>query len=130
MALKHNSKKVLDIISTQGKERNATKAYKEVHPNATTKTAQAAVNKLLNKPEASLYLQEHVNEASVTVIDVMRNARTQTDSPAFQRLAKDSAESVLNRELGTPTQTIRQTVTGVSLNIDLTTSLLDEDSTQ
>lgn len=127
MTLKTNSKKVLDIIAGQTK-RNATQAYKQVYPDASVATAQVNSAQLMAKPEATIYLQEHINQAAETVVDVMRNARAQTDSPAFQRLAKDSAESILNRELGTPTQTIKQTTQGVTLVIDLTSALQAQDA--
>lgn len=123
--LKKNSKKVLDIIASQ-KERNATKAYLQVHPNATAKTAQSNVSQLLAKPEATIYLKEHTREASETLIDVMRNARTQTDNANFQRLAKDTADSIIDRVDGKATQKIEQTTTGITLNIDLTSSLIEQ----
>lgn len=123
--LKRNSKKVLDIIAGQT-ERNATKAYLSVHPNASLTTAQSNSAQLLAKPEAQLYLKEHTMEASETLIDVMRNARTQTDNASFQRLAKDTADSIIDRVDGKATQKIEQTTTGITLNIDLTSSLIQE----
>lgn len=121
--LKRNSKKVLDIIAGQGNERNAGKAYLEVHPNATKLTAITNASQLLAKPEAQIYLQEHIDYAAETVVDVMKNARKQKDNANFQRLAKDAADSILDRERGKATQKIEQTTTGVTLTIDLTSAL-------
>lgn len=121
--LKANSKKILDVIASQGLERNAKKAYMTVHPNASPKTAESNVSQLLAKPEATLYLKEHTREASETLIDVMRNARQQQDNANFQRLAKDTADSIIDRVDGKATQKIEQTTTGVTLTIDLTSAL-------
>lgn len=120
--LKKNSKKVLNIIAGQ-KEANHTKAYLAVHPNATRTTAQSNVSQLLAKPAAQLYLQEHKKEAEETVVEVMQNARKQTGNVAFQRLASDNANSIIDRLDGKATQRVEQTTTGVQLVIDLTSAL-------
>lgn len=122
MALKHNSKQVLDIIAGQ-KERNATQAYLEVHPASSPESAKVNASLLLSKPEARIYLQEQTKEAAETLIEVMRNARAQTDSPPFQRLAKDTADSIIDRVDGKATQVVHQTTEGISLTIDLTSAL-------
>lgn len=120
--LKKNSKVVLDIIAGQ-KQRNASKAYKEVHPNSSDNTAKINASHLLAKPEAQLYLQEHKREAQETVVEVMQNARQKKDSANFQRLAKDTADSIIDRLDGKATQMIEQHTTGVTLTIDLTSAL-------
>lgn len=117
--LKRNSKQILKRIASQGAERNAKRAYMEVHPNASPTTAESNVSQLLKKPEAQIYLQEHIKEAGETVVDVMRNARTRKESAQFQRLAKESAESIQDRELGKATQKTENTNTVVTLNLSL-----------
>ena len=114
MVLKRNSKKILDIIAGQT-ERNATQAYKQVHPNADTATAVVNASQLLAKPEAQIYLQEHVSHATETVVELMDSEKDD--------IRLRSAQDVLNRQYGTPTQTVKQTTSGVTLVIDLTSAL-------
>lgn len=112
--LKANSKKVLDIIAGQ-KERNATQAYKDVHPNAATTTAAAAANKLLAKPEAQIYLQEHVDRAKQTMVQLLNSDKEEMQYKASQ--------DILDRNLGRAIQQVQTTSVGVQLNIDLTSAL-------
>lgn len=118
MALKHNSKKVLDIIAGQ-EQRNATQAYKQVHPNASHITATANAHQLLKKPEAQIYLKEHVNKASNRIVELVDNEKPD--------IALRAAQDVLDRSHGKAIQQVNQTTTGVTLNIDLTSSLQLED---
>lgn len=115
MALKANSKAVLDIIATQ-KERNATKAYKEVHPNASNMTATVNAHQLLKKPEAQIYLKQHIDKAQETIVDLMVNSEKDD-------IRLRAATDVLDRSHGKATQRIEQSTTGVTLNIDLTSAL-------
>lgn len=112
--LKANSKKVLDIIAGQ-KERNATQAYKDVHPGAATTTAAAAANKLLAKPEAQIYLQEHVDRAKQTMVQLLNSDKEEMQYKASQ--------DILDRNLGRAIQQVQTTSVGVQLNIDLTSAL-------
>lgn len=112
--LKANSKAVLDIIATQ-KKRNASKAYKEVHPDATNASAIALASALMAKPEAQIYLQQHVNKAKARIVELVDSEK--------EDIALRASESILNRELGTPTQRIAQTTSGITLTIDLTSAL-------
>lgn len=117
--LKHNSKRVLDIIATQTK-RNATKAYKEVHPNASDASAQVLSSALLAKPEAQIYLQQHVDKATSTVVELLDS---QKDDIRLR-----SAQDILDRNHGKATQKIEQQTTGVTLSIDLTSALQTDQS--
>ncbi len=120
--LKANSKKVLDIIAGQ-KKRNAAKAYQEIHPEANKVTAFTNAYQLLKKPEATIYLQEHINKAKSTIVELMDSEK---DEIRFK-----SSEAILDRELGKATQRIEQHTTGITLNLDLTSSLsIEPDSTQ
>lgn len=118
--LKKNSKDVLDIIAGQTK-RNAREAYNQIHPNASHATALVNSAQLLAKPEAQIYLQEHVSKAKQTVVALMDSDK---DEMRFK-----ASEAILNRELGTPTQTIIKQTTGVTLTIDLTSALAVTDNT-
>lgn len=114
MALKANSKKTLDIIAGQEK-RNATEAYIQTHPDVSRAVAQAQSAKLMAKPEAQIYLQEHVNKAKETIVSLMDSDKDETRFKA--------SEAILDRELGKATQRIEQHTTGVTLTIDLTSAL-------
>jgi hypothetical protein len=116
--LKHNSKKVLDIIAGQTKQ-NATQAYREVHPTASDITARVNSYKLMDKPSAQIYLQQHINKAKEKVVELI-------DSPKEQ-IALQASESVLDRALGKATQRTEVQTTGVILNIDLTNALAEQE---
>lgn len=122
MALKENSKRILDIISTQT-EKNATKAYKEVHTKASDVTARTNVHQLLQKPAAQTYLQKHIDKSIETKVRILDKAEKKEDDLQWQTLANTVSEQVLDRQLGKATQRVEQTTTGVTLTIDLTHSL-------
>lgn len=112
--LKANSKKTLDIIAGQEK-RNATAAYLATHPDVSRAVAQAQSAKLMAKPEAQIYLQEHVDKAKQTIVQLMNSEKEEVQFKA--------SEAILDRELGKATQRIEQHTTGVTLSIDLTSAL-------
>lgn len=112
--LKHNSKRVLDIIAGQT-QRNASKAYKEVYPNASQLTALNNASQLLKKPEAQVYLQQHVDKATTTVVELLDS---QKDDIRLR-----SAQDILDRNHGRATQKVEQHSTGITLTIDLTSAL-------
>lgn len=114
MTLKVNSKKVLDIIAAQPK-RNASQAYKEVHPEAGDITARTNAYKLMQKPAAQIYLQEHISRAKETVVELMGSEKDD--------IRLRSAQDILDREHGKATQKQEITTTGVTLNIDLTSAI-------
>lgn len=116
--LKANSKKTLDIIAGQEK-RNATEAYLQTHPNVSRAVAQAQSGKLMAKPEAQIYLKEHVSKASNRIVELVDNEKPD--------IALRAAQDVLDRSHGKAIQQVNQTTTGVTLNIDLTSSLQLED---
>lgn len=114
MALKHNSKKVLDIVAGQI-ERNVTKAYKEVHPNTDIKVAAVQASRLMAKPEAQLYLNEHIDKAKQTIVDLMDSEKDD--------IRLRSATDVLDRTQGKAVSTVINQTTGVTLTIDLASAL-------
>ena len=130
MVLKDNSKRILDIVATQT-EQNATEAYRQIHPNAKDITARVNAYKLMQKPEAQLYLQQHIDRAKATKLRVLDLADKKQDSVQWQRLGNEVAEQVLDRALGKATQRIEQQSTSVNLNIDLTSisdNIVDSDT--
>lgn len=117
MALKENSKRTLDIIAQQ-KKRNATQAYIETHEGVSKAVARVQSSKLLAKPEAQIYLQQHVDKARNTVVDLLNSEKDD--------IRLRASTDILDRNLGKATQKIEQTTTGITLNIDLTSALLDD----
>ena len=116
--LKRNSKKVLDIIAAQP-VRNATQAYKQVYPNATDVTARNNASQLLKKSTAQIYLQQHIDKAKRTVVDLL-------DSESEQIRLK-SADSILDRELGKSVQRTEVNSQSLQINIDLSSALNSDD---
>lgn len=114
--LKHNSKRVLDIVATQ-KKRNATEAYLQVHPNATKASAQVLASQLMTKPTAIIYLQEHVDRAKSTIVDLLNSEKDD--------IRLRSATDILDRNTGKAIQRTENLTTGITLTIDLTSSLED-----
>jgi len=110
--LKENSKRTLDIIAGQ-KKQNATAAYKEVHPNASDITAAVNSYRLLQKPEAQIYLEKHITKARNKVVQLVESKK--------EGIALQASEAVLDRALGKATQRTEVQTTGVTINIDLTT---------
>lgn len=112
--LKANSKKVLDIIAGQEK-RNAAQAYRDVHPNIKADIAKVNAAQLMAKPEAQIYLNEHIDKAKQTIVSLMDSDKDD--------IRLRSATDVLDRTQGKATQRIEQHTTGVTLSIDLTSAL-------
>lgn len=122
MALKHNSKQILDIIASQP-ERNAKAAYLQVHPNAAPTTAESNVAQLMAKPEAQIYLKQHIDKAQETIVELMTSSEKDD-------IRLRAATDVLDRSHGKAVQQIQQTTTGVTLTIDLTSALAAQPAAQ
>lgn len=109
--LKKNSKAVLDIIATQ-KTKNAAQAYKEIHPNASPATAKVSASQLLAKPEAQIYLNQHIDKAKQTIVELLDSEKDD--------IRLRSAIDVLDRSHGKAIQKVDQTSHSININIDLT----------
>lgn len=107
---------MLDIIAGQ-KERNATKAYMEVHPNVRPEIAKVSASTLLAKPEAQIYLNEHIDKAKQTIVSLMDSEKDD--------IRLRASTDVLDRSHGKATQRVEQHTQGISLNIDLTSALTE-----
>jgi hypothetical protein len=113
MTLKANSKKILDIIASQPGI-NQTDAYRQVHPSAGDNTARANAYKLMQKPEAQIYLQKHIEKAKETIVSLLDSEKDE--------IRLKSADSILDRSLGKATQRLEVQKEQVSITIDLTKS--------
>jgi hypothetical protein len=111
MSLKKNSKQILDVYASQ-KQKNATRAYKQIHTEASDVTARTNAYKLMQKPQAQIYLQEHINKATSTIVTLLDN-----DKPDIQLRA---ATDILDRTQGKAVQQIQSTSKVLVMSIDLT----------
>lgn len=118
--LKRNSKAILDIIAEQ-KDKNYTKAYKMIHPNASDVTARNNASQLVRKPEAQIYLQQHVKKARSRIVELVDSEKGD--------IALRASQDILDRSHGKATTRVESSSTGVTLNIDLF-SALDDDITE
>lgn len=110
MTLKTNSKRILDIIAGQ-EAKNATAAYKAVHPTASDITARTDAYKLLKKPEAQIYLQNHIDKARNKIVELVDSDK--------QEISLKASQDVLDRTQGKATQRIEAQSTSVNIVIDL-----------
>jgi hypothetical protein len=111
MALKQNSKLVLDEYAQQ-KKKNAAAAYKVVHPNASGVTARTNAYKLMQKPQAQIYLQQHIDKARETIVDLLQSEKDD--------IKLRSAIDILDRSHGKSVQRTEVNTSVLTLNIDLT----------
>jgi len=115
--LKDKSKEVLDIIAAEPKTNN-TDAYLRVHGTENRLTAASNVHKLLKKETAQIYLDKHIDKARTTVVSLLDSDKDD--------IRLRSATDILDRTQGKAIQRQQVTTTGVTLSIDLTTSLEEE----
>ena len=114
MTLKKNSRAVLDIYAGQ-KKKNASQAYKQIHTTASDVTARTNAYKLMQKPQAQIYLQEHINKATETIVSLLDSEKDD--------IKLRSATDILDRSQGKATQRIEQQSTSVNFSIDLSQAL-------
>jgi len=94
---------------------SATEAYIRTHQTENRTTARNNAFQLLRKPEAKIYMQEHVNRARETVVELLNSKKDDIRLRASQ--------DIIDREYGKAKQLTEVTSTGITLNIDLTSSL-------
>ena len=115
MALKKRSKETLDVYIKSKNRLSQTDAYLVTHPNAKRRTANDLAAKLFNKPDAKIYLQEHVNKAKSTIVSLLDDEKSE--------IRLKSAVEILDRNEGKATQRTEVTSQGIQINIDLTQAL-------
>lgn len=109
MALKQNSKKILDIIASEPNT-NYTDAYRQVHPTASDITARTNSHKLIKKPEAQIYLQKHIDKAKSRVVELIDSNK--------ENIALQASEAVLDRALGKAIQRVQTENKHLIMKID------------
>ena len=85
---------------------------KQIHTEASDVTARTNAYKLMQKPEAQIYLQEHINKASNTIVQLL-----DSEKPDIQLRA---ATDILDRTQGKAIQRTEVQSQSITLNIDLT----------
>lgn len=113
MALKPKSKQVLDIIASEPKT-SATEAYLRVHNTENRATAAANAYQLMQKPQAQIYLEKHIDKARTTMVTLLDAEKDDIKLRA--------ATDILDRTQGKAVQTTEVRGTVLTLNIDLTQS--------
>lgn len=98
-----------------------TEAYVRTHSTTNRNSARASAAKLLAKPSVSIYMDEHISRARQRVVSLIDNA-------SKEEVQLRAAQDVLDRSYGKALHRAEVTATGITLNIDLTSSLLAEDT--
>lgn len=94
---------------------------RQAYPNAAPDTIRQIVNMNEKNRDIALYSDEQLNDAKTLIHNTVNNE----DAKIRDRLT--AAFRIEDRVLGTPVQQIQQTTTGITLNLDLTSTLrLDE----
>jgi hypothetical protein len=113
--MKPKTKAFLDEIAINPKQSNVD-AYLKTHKTINRKSAGASAAKLLAKPSSTIYLEQHINKARNRIIDLV-------DSASKEEIQLRASQDILDRSYGKATQRNEITKSGITLNIDLTTSL-------
>lgn len=118
--MKSKTKAFADQLLANPKLSN-TEAYIRTHQTTNRKSASVSASKLLAKPSVGIYMAEHVSRARRRIVDLVNNA-------GKEDVQLRAAQDILDRTHGKATQRLEQHATGITLNIDLTTALLEEDT--
>lgn len=122
--LTRKQKRFADYLLKHPKARPK-EAAMEAYDKTSDHSYEVIASDNLKKVEILNYLNEHDVEAQNTVISVMVNATKKKDEAQFQKLALDSANSVLDRIHGKAKQTVDSSSTVVNLNVEATQELND-----
>lgn len=115
--LKPKSIQVLDKLLADPKI-SQTDAYLDVHKTTDRTTARNNASQLMKKESAQIYMQKHIDKATKRIVELVG-----TDK---QDIALRASQDILDRTHGKATQRVEQHTTGVTLTIDLTSSLTDD----
>ena len=109
--MKQRTKAFIDKLALDPKI-SATKAYLETHETTNSASARASASKLLASPNVRLYMEEHVYKARNRIVDLIDSEK--------EEIALRASDSVLDRQLGRPTQRVETSSNIVYVNIDMT----------
>lgn len=77
-----------------------TQAYLDTHPTSSRLAARVQASHLMAKPEVLAYMEQKAPMAEKAIVQVLNNAKKNKDSVQWQRLAHDSAQTILDRTYG------------------------------
>lgn len=109
-----------------------TQAYLDTHivratpSNPQRKMAGDNASRLMARSSSRVYMKKHIKMAKETAVEVLENARRYKNKIAFQRLAADQAERIMDRELGRPIARVEQQNTNINLNVEGSKELSDQ----
>lgn len=119
--MKTKTKAFADTLLSNPKLSN-TEAYLRTHKTTNRRSASVSAARLLATPSVSIYLEKHVSMARRRIVQLV-------DSAGREETQLRAAQDVLDRSYGKATQRTEVHATGVTLNIDLTSSLNDDINT-
>lgn len=122
--LKPKTKAMLELMDSNPKLSQST-AYLMTHETKSKETARANASRLLASANVKIYRQNTEQMAKRIVVDVASHASGRRKQPAFQRLALDAANSILDRNLGKPTIKQETQATSLNLNVEASQELND-----
>ncbi len=123
--LTRHDKAFATLIATKP-EMSATEAYLQTHDTTNRNTAAVAASRTLKKKEVKVFLNKHERLAKNTIVDVLMNSKERKNQPAFQRLALEAANGILDRNLGKATVRTESESTNVNINVEGSAELNDQ----
>lgn len=123
----------ITAIASGMTRRDAVRASYDVKDGISRHTLDNMASAIEKRPEVLNVLLKHEQEAQETVADVMRYSRTlgatgSKEGAQYARVAVDSGNSILDRIHGKATTVVEQHTTGVTLTIDLSGALTNDDN--
>lgn len=109
--LTRKQKAVLDILLAEPKTQQ-NEAYRRVMDTNSKQNATIEASRLVNRPEAQIYMQKHVDRAKNTIAGLMDSER--------EDIALKASKDVLDRHYGKATIRQESTTGKFTVNIDLT----------
>jgi hypothetical protein len=102
---------------------NKSKVYREVYGTDNVRASNANSSKLLKRESSQIYLKKHERFAKKVIADVLHTAYDNRDKPAFSRIAVDTANSLLDRQLGKPVQQQQIQSNNININVEASQEL-------
>lgn len=99
--MKKKTKQFVDTL-VENPKLSATSAYLQTHETNNRNTARVNASVLLAKPEVHQYLASKSDVAEKTLYSVLSISKKNKESVNWQRLAKDTANDILDRVHGKP----------------------------
>lgn len=117
MKLRPKTKAFADKLLTDPKI-SQTQAWLATHNTTNAASAAVSATQILSKPNVQIYMQEHIDKAKQRVVTLVDSDK--------EDIALRASDSILDRALGKATQRTEVQTTGVTLTIDLTNSIPDQ----